>query len=162
MCACINFPRYSLCLGVRLHTLSTFCQHSAVTLCPRVCDCVCVLSDPGAWPVPLLFLDNGCIYILILDYLADPEEASPSAWRMQTAITTPRSRARKSLLDAFFNFTAPNSRRQQTQRHRDRTETNLGNVTCILSFLYTEGNARRTTFAPIVSDGIQINEDCTN
>lgn len=54
-----------------------------------VCVTVCVLSAQGGWPILSLFLDNGCIYILILDYLADTDEGFLSAWRMQTAITIP-------------------------------------------------------------------------
>lgn len=89
VCVRINFPVYSLCWGVCLHTLSTFCQPNAVTLCPCVCVTVCVLSTRGAWPILSLFLDNGCIYILILDYLADSEEGFLLARCMQTAITIP-------------------------------------------------------------------------
>lgn len=103
VCVRINFPVYSPCWGVCLHTLSTFCQPNAVTLCPYVCVSVwlCVLSARGAWPILWLFLDNRCIYILILDYLADSEEGFLSAWCMQTAITIPWSWVRKSLLYAF-------------------------------------------------------------
>lgn len=43
----------------------------------RVCTCAppcvhCALGPP--WPILLLFLDNGCIYTLILDYTADLQE----------------------------------------------------------------------------------------
>ena len=128
VCVRINFPVYSLCWGVCLHTLSTFCQPSTVTLCPcvRVCVTVCVLSAQGAWPILLLFLDNGCIYILILDYLADSEEGFLSAWCMQTTITIPWSWVRKSLLYSFPHFCAANLRRLQAQNHQNGTKTNLG------------------------------------
>lgn len=91
VCVRINFSVYSLCWGVCLHTLSTFCQPNAVTLRPSLCVCVtvCVLSAQGAWPFLLLFLDNRCIYTLILDYMADLEEGFLSAWCMQTANTIP-------------------------------------------------------------------------
>ena len=91
-----------------------------------VCVTVCVLSAQGAWPILLLFLDNGCIYILILDYLADSEEGFLSAWCMQTTITIPWSWVRKSLLYSFPHFCAANLRRLQAQNHQNGTKTNLG------------------------------------
>lgn len=33
------------------------------------------LLRPHSWPILLLFLDNGCIYTLILDYAADLQES---------------------------------------------------------------------------------------
>lgn len=89
VCVRIHFPVYSVCWGVCLHTLSTFCQPSVVTLRPSVCVIVCGLSAQGVRPLLSLFPDNRCIYILILDYLADSEEGFLSAWCMQTAITIP-------------------------------------------------------------------------
>lgn len=124
VCVCINFLLYSLCWGMCLHTLSTFCRPSAVTLCP--CVRLCVYSALwGTWPILLLFLDNGCIYILILDYLAEFDEG----FFVSTVHADSRPEAEHENhchLYAFSpHFCAANLRHQQTQRHRNRSE--LGN-----------------------------------
>lgn len=96
---------------------------------------VCVLCAPGAGPILSLVLYNGCIYILIWDYLADCEEGFLSVWCMHTPITMPWSGIRKSLrydFPIFSHFSTANLRRQQVQNHWDRTKTNLGNVTDLL------------------------------
>lgn len=118
VCVCINFLLYSLCWGMCLHTLSTFCRPSAVTLCP--CVRLCVYSALwGTWPILLLFLDNGCIYILILDYLAEFDEG----FFVSTVHADSRPEAEHENhchLYAFSpHFCAANLRHQQTQRHRN-------------------------------------------
>lgn len=58
VCVCINFLLYSLCWGMCLHTLSTFCRPSAVTLCPCVRLCVCIQrsGEPGLFSCSFLIM----------------------------------------------------------------------------------------------------------
>lgn len=88
-CPCIHSSVYPAGRSVSLHTLKPFCRAGAVTSCPvlvsaRAHVAVCTLgSTPPthllprshSWPILLLFLDNGCIYTLILDYAADLQES---------------------------------------------------------------------------------------
>lgn len=140
MCVCINFSVYSLCWSVCLHTLSTFYQPSAGTLgflCLTNTQIVCIFSSLGDWPILSLFLDNDCIYVLILDYLATPTRGFLSAWCKQTIITMSWSCVRKSLLNAFFHFRIVDIM-HQAQRHQDRTETSWGGEKGILTCLCTK------------------------
>lgn len=77
------------CVFPLLSCVPAYVKHIHHDYCDLVslCTSVCVLNTQGAWPVLLLFLDNGCIYTLILDYMAVSEDGFLSDWCMKTAIS---------------------------------------------------------------------------
>lgn len=80
----------------------------------RVCTCAqpCVHSALGPpWPVVLLFLDNGCIYTLILDYTADLQEGFYKGLaQADSRLNTPERRAKDCRPSAFVLSGATNAR----------------------------------------------------
>lgn len=129
---CALIPLRFLSFGVCACIRWAHPDSPALWPCVPMCLTVCVLSSQGAGSILSLILDNGCIYILISDYLGDSEEGFLSAWCMQTLITMPWSCIRKSLLYAFSHFSANNLRKWQVKNLQERTETNLWNVRDLL------------------------------
>lgn len=99
-CARIHFSVYFRGRRVRLHTLKPFRRGQRCDLMShlRVCTCAppcvhCALGPP--WPILLLFLDNGCIYTLILDYTADLQEGFYKGLaQADSRLNTPEQRAK--------------------------------------------------------------------
>lgn len=114
-CARIHFSVYIRGQRVRLHTLKPFRRASAVTSCPisvsaRAHRRVYTLALGPPWPILLLFLDNGCIYTLILDYTADLQEGFYKGLaQADSHLNTPDQRAKDCRPSAFVLSGATNA-----------------------------------------------------